>query len=311
MVAQLGGGRRGAAVVDDDQGRRGERGDLDGLADAGGDDFRDDVGARETRREGEAERCGRSLKTFEILPERGADGALRTDEERDEDEVAFAGGELGGHPGLKRPRGGVAVERGQGDAVAVFPRDRMHRDADLEGELCGDDAEVERRGDLEGAVVDERYDHEANSVERAASNQASFSEESGDFTDDDNGGRAEAGVFGLKGDALKRGDHLAVFAGRCRLDDGDGSGADETAGLEASRDGLQVFHAHVEAERRAEFRVVFPVNRGAGLGGIFVAGEENDAAGMGAMGERDAGVGGGGESRSDPGHDLKRDAGGD
>ena len=41
-----------------------------------------------------------------------------------------------------------------------------------------------------------------------------------------------------------------------------------------------------------------------------MAGEENDAAGMGAVRERDAGVGGGGEGRRDAGNDFEGDAGG-
>ncbi len=148
LVAQRGGGGRGAAVVHDDHGRSGQGTDADGLADAGGDDFWDHVGVGETRGERKGERRG-GLQFFEILAKRGADGALGADEKRDEDEVAFAGGELRGYPRLQGPRGGVTGEGVERDAVAVLPRNGMHRHADSGGDLGGDGAEVERRGGFE------------------------------------------------------------------------------------------------------------------------------------------------------------------
>ena len=121
LVAQRGGGRRRPAVVHNDHRRSGEGADVDRLAHAGGDDLWDDVGIRETRGEREGEWCGSGLQVFQILAERGTDGALRADEKRDEDEVAFAGGELRGHPRDEGPRGGVTVEGGERNPIAVLP----------------------------------------------------------------------------------------------------------------------------------------------------------------------------------------------
>ena len=46
-----------------------------------------------------------------------------------------------------------------------------------------------------------------------------------------------------------------------------------------------------------------------GLAGPPVAGDHGERGGDAAVGDRDAGGGGGGDRRGDPGHDLERDAG--
>ena len=191
LIAQRGGGGRWAAVVHDDHGRGGESAGGDRLANAGGDDFWNHVGVGETRGEGEGKRRGGRVEFLEIRAEGGADGALGADEKWDENEVAFAGGELRSHPREQGPCGGVTVEGGERDAVAVFPRNGMNRHADGSGELGGDGAEVERRGGFEGTVVDEDDGHEVGvgihslalaataavaTGTEAASNHASFPE---------------------------------------------------------------------------------------------------------------------------------------
>ena len=148
-------------MIDDDD-RRWRKRDFrsfDRLADAGGDDARDRIGAREAGGEGEAKRRGRSLEFLKVLAERRADGTLRAYEKRNKNKVAFPGGKLSGHPGKQGPRRSVAVERGEGDAVTVFPRNRVNVNAHRGGQLAGDGAKVKGRGGLEGAVVDENDSH--------------------------------------------------------------------------------------------------------------------------------------------------------
>ena len=52
-----------------------------------------------------------------------------------------------------------------------------------------------------------------------------------------------------------------------------------------------------------------PVERRLLLVGVLVAGDEGDRRGVVAVGDRDAGIGGRGDARRDPGHDLERDSG--
>ena len=52
-----------------------------------------------------------------------------------------------------------------------------------------------------------------------------------------------------------------------------------------------------------------PVERGLRLLGVLVAGDEGDRRGVVAVGDRDPGVGGGGDPGGDPGDDLELDPG--
>ena len=116
-------------------------------------------------------------------------------------------------------------------------------------------------------------------------------------------------MLGAQRDFADGGEELAVLAGRGGLNDGGGRAGRETAGLQAARDRLEIFHAHVNAERRAELGVVFPANRGVGFVRILVAGEKHDGGTVGAVRERHAGIGRRGERGGDAGHDLERNAG--
>src|SRR5688572_18352753 len=89
------------------------------------------------------------------------------------------------------------------------------------------------------------------------------------------------------------------------LDDGRGRLAGESAGLEAARDRLEIFHAHVDAQRCAQATVILPTNRRVRLVGILVAGQENDRGAVGAMGEGNTSIGGSSQGRRHPGDNLE------
>ena len=110
----------------------------------------DHAGVGEPGGERKIERRGGvlALQRFELAAERGADRALGADEERGEDELAFPRGELGADERCEGRAGGITVEGGRRDAVAVFPRDGMNGEAKGRGQVGGDDAEVAGRSGL-------------------------------------------------------------------------------------------------------------------------------------------------------------------
>ena len=71
----------------------------------------------------------------------------------------------------------------------------------------------------------------------------------------------------------------------------------------------ELTYAHVDDQRAGKGRQRLPVERGLGLVGVLVAGEEGDRTGRIAMGHRYTRVGRCGDARSDPGHHLEGDVG--
>ena len=67
--------------------------------------------------------------------------------------------------------------------------------------------------------------------------------------------------------------------------------------------------AHEDHERAAGARQRVPVDVGAALGRVLVAGDHGEVGGQAAVGHRDAGVRGGADRAGDAGHHLERDAG--
>ncbi len=81
-------------------------------------------------------------------------------------------------------------------------------------------------------------------------------------------------------------------------------------GLDQRRGVLgQPLDAHVEDEGAREGGERPPVERRLGLLGVLVAGHEGDRGGVVAVGDRDPGVGGGGDAGGHAGHDLELDPG--
>src|SRR5690606_7832150 len=120
LVAQPGGRRGGSAVVDDDGRRPGQVAFTNEFANAFRDDFRQCATFGESGSEAEMEGSDGGLQVDEVRVQRRANRALRADEEREEEKVAFALRPGGRKPRRECPRPGSA-QIGDRNALAVLP----------------------------------------------------------------------------------------------------------------------------------------------------------------------------------------------
>ncbi len=131
----------------------------------------------------------------------------------------------------------------------------------------------------------------------------------GDGADDDQRRGADALAGDRLGDRPQGGDegalagHRPAFDRRRRLL-GVAPGGDQRRRVLG-----QPLDAHVEDEGAGELGERLPVERGLGLLRVLVPGDEGDRGGVVAVGDRDAGVGGGGDAGGDAGDDLELDPG--
>ena len=126
--------------------------------------------------------------------------------------------------------------------------------------------------------------------------------EAGDRADDEDGRCVDrrSGKVGEDG-----ADDLLVGHGG-RLDYGDGGVGIEAAEQESFGDEVRPRGAHKHDERGAEPCCGLPVDA-ACVGGVLVAGDDGEAAGVAPHGDGDAGGGGPGDGRRDAGDDLDAD----
>ncbi len=146
-IAQGGGGGRGAAVIDEDDGRADEAGRMQGFPDTVGKNRGQDAAGGEAVGEVSLEVAEIGAEFFEVAAEGGADGDLGAEEKRDEEELALPEGVHLADEGGQRPRR-RAVEGGGGDAVAVLPRDGVDDGIGRAAEGGGESAETAVGGGL-------------------------------------------------------------------------------------------------------------------------------------------------------------------
>ena len=305
--------RRRAAVIDDDNGTA----DVDGTRPSVSRTRSATISAMTPRSaspsvnvKSEAAACRwLELQLLQIAAQRGADRALRADEKRNEDELAFAA------RASLRATHGASVQAGTPSSAAAGMRSLCFQETGMHvhSRRCATTPAATARRFRCAAGSSEPLSISATimrvtALARAASNHASLSARHGHFADDHDGGRAEAGVFGFQRDLADGGEQLAVFAGGGGLHDRDGRLRAKPARLQAPGDRLEIFHPHVNAQRGAKPPVVFPADRGVRLCRVFVAGQKNDRRSVCAMGERNAGVRRRRQRRRDAGNDFERES---
>ena len=122
--------------------------------------------------------------------------------------------------------------------------------------------------------------------------------------------RPDALGLGARGDVSERRDHRALARQRAAFDHRRRLVLRATGADQPPRDLAQLFHAHVEDERSREAPERVPVERALVLLRILVTRDERDRGRLGAVGHRDARVGGRRDAGRHTRDDLERDAGG-